>query len=74
MTAEDIFLIENGYKINHRDVKKAMIEFAKYHVEKALKTARIEAVLTDDVDLDGRFYNVVDSESIINSYQLENIK
>jgi len=52
-------------------LKWAMIEFAKLHVEAALKAASKEAYtkdvpFSDDVE--------VDSNSILNSYPLENIK
>ena len=50
---------------------QAMIEFAKFHVESALKAAASDAhtkdvPYTDDVE--------VDKESILTAYPLENIK
>ncbi len=53
------------------DVQKAMIEFAKIHVEAALKAAASDAhtkdvPFTDDVE--------VDKESILTAYPSENIK
>jgi hypothetical protein len=46
MTAEQ-YILEN-FEVNHadKDIQKAMIEFAKYHVEQALKKAAQEAELT----------------------------
>ena len=56
----------NGYlKYNKID----MIEFAKMHVEAALKAASEKADLTDN----GRF-PYVDKDSILNSYSFSNIK
>lgn len=53
------------------DVEEAMIEFAKLHVEAALKAASEDAhtkdvPYTDDVE--------VDKDSILNSYSIDNIK
>jgi hypothetical protein len=39
ITAEEFFKKITGCVINHKDVKIAMIEFAKLHVEQALKAA-----------------------------------
>ena len=54
------------------DVQQAMIEFAKLHVEAALKEASEKARLKElEIHLsDGS----VDKDSILNSYPLENIK
>jgi hypothetical protein len=51
-------------------LSQLMIEFAKLHVEKALKNA------SEDVELEtyGNFGNSVNKDSILNSYPLENIK
>lgn len=40
-TAEEFYKQTTGCVMNHRDVKTAMIEFAKLHVEAALKEAEI---------------------------------
>jgi len=57
-----------------QDIKKMMIEFAKLHVEAALKEASEKAKMID-VGID---YSIilweVDKDSILNSYPLENIK
>lgn len=77
LTAEESFTKSTGCIINHSDVKKAMIEFAKLHVEAALKEAseksRIKAntqqgnsMFIDDFE--------VNKESILNAYPLNNIK
>ena len=54
-----------------------MIEFAKMHVEAALKAASIYAESEEECgnpyDPEDRYY-VVDKDSILNSYPLENIK
>jgi len=52
-----------------KDIKKAMIEFAKFHVENALNQASRSATLTGD-----GCYEWVDKDSILNAYPLENIK
>ena len=64
--------------INYQDCLQAMIEFAKLHVEAALKTASEEAEMKsypyngcpecgrDDMD--------IDKPSILNAYPLTNIK
>lgn len=67
-------------------IEKAMIEFAKYHVEKALEVASIESkLLVGGVEYEeygirayDTFYRdtdiYVDKDSILNAYPLENIK
>jgi len=59
------------YQYCHKSVAKKAIEFAKLHVEAALKAASEDAhtkdvPYTDDVE--------VDKDSILNAYPLENIK
>ena len=51
-----------------------MIEFAKLHVEAALKHASEKAELSNKPKFSGDYNLVVDEESILNSYPLENIK
>lgn len=73
-TAEDLILnfeIGNTRRVDIEDAEYAMIEFARLHVEAALKAASEQAhtkdiPYTDDVE--------VDKVSIIKSYPLENIK
>ena len=49
-----------------------MIEFAKYHVEKALEKAyqNSEIIYPEE----NNFIESIDKESILNAYPLENIK
>ena len=58
--------------VSKHDALEAMIEFAKLHVEEALKKASEDA----DVIYRGHCFGdyIVDKESILNAYQLENIK
>ena len=59
-----------------------MIEFAKFHVQKALEVASKEADLYDidsASNIGNQYYGdevtiIVEKESILNSYPLENIK
>lgn len=55
-------------------VENAMIEFAKYHVEQALKEASIKATAYNKAKFKGDINPQVDIDSILNSYLLENIK
>ena len=63
------------------NVEKAMIEFAQYHVQEALKSASEKSRIIDDPNSytgnTGSEYppdQIIDRESILNSYPLENIK
>jgi hypothetical protein len=87
-TAEDF--LQDHHQISHfyddktnnmvcfsDDVQKAMIEFAKLHVEAALKEAIKNGEIVDiSTYKDGgdSSYFGVDEQSILNSYPLENIK
>lgn len=53
--------------------EQIMIEFTKYHVEQALKTA-IENVEIEDIDEHGQYSPSVNENSILNAYPLEKIK
>ena len=66
-TAEEFYKQTTGCIINHGDVKTAMIEFAKLHVEAALKEAEIAGQNNW-----GNSKKMKDA--ILNSYLLENIK
>ena len=70
ITAEEFYKQTTGCVINHVDIKNAMIEFAKLHVEAALKEASEKAEI-EDLSYDDRIVNV---KSILNAYSLENIK
>lgn len=63
MTAEKCYLKETGCIINHRDVKKAMIAFATYHVQKALEAASENSVKMSST-----------KDTVRNAYDLNNIK
>ena len=64
----DYVLSENDCK---EDVEKAMIEFAKLHVEAALKAAMYKA---DEKELSSMQVNDYYRGQILNSYPLEKIK
>lgn len=67
MTVEKLIL-EHFSKIpsEYEDLEFLMIEFAKYHVQKALKKA---SEIADDWENSGEL-----APEILNSYPLENIK
>ena len=75
MTAKE-FINKNSYFILNADtpmgntLKEAMIEFAKYHVEQALKAASEQA----ESYVIGGLVSEVDRESILNAYSELNIK
>lgn len=58
------------------NVYHAMREFAKYHVEQALKEASKKASIIDESIGGGLNIEVksIDKDSILNAYSLENIK
>ncbi len=66
-TAGETYTKITGCIINHKDVKDAMIEFAKLHVKAALKEAEIAGQNNW-----GNSKKMKDA--ILNSYLLENIK
>lgn len=65
---EDELIITNGNDI----IEKMLIDFAKSHVQAALKAASIHVKLKR-IDFTVNDY-MVDKESILNSYPLKNIK
>ena len=70
------YLEDGGYAtcIGIEDFEKALIDFAKLHVQAALKAADDNADVTAvDVCMTGVIWGV-DSETILNAYPLENIK
>ena len=71
-TAEELYFQITGCHINHRDIKHAMIEFAKLHVEAALKEA-LESIPCLGSSTDIATYEEVE-DAVLNSYPLENIK
>ena len=56
------------------DISECMIEFAKLHVEAALKHASELAEISNKPKFPGDYNLVIDEDSILNSYPLENIK
>jgi hypothetical protein len=56
------------------DAVVMMIEFAKLHVEAALKEASEKAIVNTEPDYRGGEWSIVDTDSILNAYPLENIK
>ena len=75
MTAKEMFdkmLLENDETTS----TEMMIEFAKYHVQEALKEAAYYAEIgeVDWDDFHQRPIYGIDETSILNSYNLENIK
>jgi hypothetical protein len=59
-----------------QDVEQSMIEFAKLHVEQALKAASISKSQCTSYTEDGLDYkeNKLCKDSVLNSYPPENIK
>jgi hypothetical protein len=74
MTAREFLISKrlNGWA-NHTVVAELMVDFAKYHVELALKAASENAELQySHTEYLNEIY-VIDKESILTSYPLENI-
>jgi hypothetical protein len=63
--------IEENNHDSHVDIEEMLIEFAKLHVEAALKEASEKATVYAD---EGGYSEFVDEQSILNSYSLDNIK
>jgi hypothetical protein len=67
---------ELGTDINYPMIERCMVEFAKLHVEAALKEA------SENVDMDKEYYESlqegsnggIDIETILSAYPFENIK
>ena len=81
ITAEELLdniEIWDGVFVHSKNAKQAMIEFAKLHVEQALKQAseNFKMKIKDDVhELHmNDDWMEVDKNSILNAYSLENIK
>jgi len=74
-TAEE-FLMDKGFPghAKHGLSKSWMIEFAKLHVEAALKAAAHESQCYNKAKFPGDENWVVDIESILNSYPPEKVK
>ena len=84
ITAEELLdniEIWDGVFVHSKNAKQAMIEFAKLHVEEALKKASEKANtivhkhIHDEDEVDGYILiDIIDKNSILNAYPLENIK
>jgi len=79
MTAVE--LINNKFPGNDgifvlRNIEEFMIEFAKYHVQEALKAASESKTLEISYTNDGLDYQEwkLSKESVLNAYDLNNIK
>jgi len=66
LTAEESYLKSTGCFIYHTDIKKAMIEFAKLHVNAALKEA-LESIPCLGSSSDIPTYEEVE-EAVLNCY------
>ena len=87
-TAEEIlndrvYITQDGIEDVHDSIStvaEAMIEFAKLHVEQALKEAHKNVEMIADEEQDFRLQHcdcvdfVINKDSILNSYSLEKIK
>lgn len=79
-TAEEFMLNEyetddvNKIVAEPQHVKWMMIEFAKLHVQPALKAAAENCRLKVPEDRDAHALFVIDRESILNAYPLTNVK
>ncbi len=78
---EELVTYIKGQKAWLSNVKSYMIEFAKLHVEAALKIASEKATTTvhkhihDKDEIDGYILiEIINKDSILNAYPLENIK
>jgi hypothetical protein len=71
-TALEFFMKQKKYT----NIEQFMIEFAKLHVDAALKKASDEAEVFKDLDIKNTTYGMigVNSDSILNAYPLTNIK
>lgn len=67
MTAEKFLNKWITKPLDYNDIENLMIEFARYHVEQALKEAEIKAQQTCG-------NSVIMKNSVLNAYPLENIK
>lgn len=82
MKAEEFLRNAKKDANNRWTAKKMLIEFANYHVQKALKEASENATLydiDDDVSIGKQYYGdnitiTINKDSILNSYPLKNIK
>jgi hypothetical protein len=65
----------NGEKYtNYSNIMKFAIDFAKFYVENALASAAHNAIAKEEPDYLGGEWLMIDRDSILNAYNLENIK
>jgi hypothetical protein len=76
MTIEELLLKHRVWYNDEksRRCREAMIEFAQYHVEQALKIASQEATISNDIGTGGNLYDCIDKDTILNAYPKENIE
>jgi hypothetical protein len=72
----NLVLHRDAHMQAQRNIKHAMIEFAKLHVEAALNAASESKSLCTAYTDDGLDYkeNILCKESVLNAYPLKNIK
>jgi antirestriction protein len=70
-TAEEFWIENNANGVWHSNI---LVEFAKLHVKAALKAASENAVAKENPADYGTGEILVDENSILNSYSLDNIK
>lgn len=76
-TAEEFALQDGWHKVIDHVTKTRMVEFAKLHVQAALKVASENVKV--DIEIEDSFFQtnvikIVKKDSILNSYPLTNIK
>lgn len=76
ITAEEFLKRDESSVYNEIDIIHAMIEFAKLHVKAALDEARKKALIKNEYSGNVGEYcdQVIDANSILNSYPESNIK
>lgn len=76
-TAEDLIDHDTKACVPYEHCKDLMIQFAKLHVKEALKQASEKAKTKEDVAIfaEGTYVTQkIDKDSILNAYNLDNIK
>ena len=64
----------NGFELDINQINDLMIEFAKYHVKKALKQASETAEGIAHQYIEVAVDEEYNKEAVLNAYNLENIK
>jgi hypothetical protein len=74
-TAEEFLDLQHETVLSIKfDIRQVMIEFAKLHVEAALKEAIEKIEIDIEYDSDRIAYPILEEYSILNAYPLTNIK